>query len=224
MMVAPAPTLIKVGNKAWVTFTSPVQLVSIISFVSGLALLSLLENGSNVLRYRIRASINIMRTLPFLILAYLLYCGLPELGIRMDAISAGLIARCLYHSTYFCGIFRGVRKDLDDGYIEATTSCGLSKVKIFTRVITPNILFKSLSLIAHQLLICLKDTAFLSIITVSEITAAANSLQSSYFISLNAFIVAIGLYWIVSIAVEKITQRLQNKVQQRGLHYCDRHP
>ncbi|MEH0739923.1 ABC transporter permease subunit [Vibrio cholerae] len=193
---------------------------SAISFFLGLALLSVLENGSNGLKYCVKGSINIMRTLPFLILAYLLYYGLPQVGIRMDAITAGLVSLCLYHSTYFCEIFRGVRKDMDKGYIEAAKSCGFSKFKIFTRVIAPNVLFKSIPLIANQLIICLKDTAFLSIITVSEITAAANSIQSTYFIPLNAFIVGIGLYWMVSIAVEQITKLALSKVQQRGLSHA----
>ncbi|GMM90834.1 amino acid ABC transporter permease [Vibrio fortis] len=193
---------------------------SAISFFMGLALLSVLENGSNGLKFCVRSGINVMRTLPFLILAYLLYYGLPQVGIRMDAITAGLVSLCLYHGTYFCEIFRGVRKDMDEGYIEAAKSCGFSKFKIFTRVITPNVLFKSIPLIANQLIICLKDTAFLSIITVSEITAAANSIQSTYFIPLNAFVVAIGLYWMVSIAVEQLTKLALSKVQQRGLSHA----
>ncbi|MDK9735690.1 ABC transporter permease subunit [Vibrio sp. D404a] len=193
---------------------------SAISFFMGLALLSVLENGSSGLKFCVRSSINVMRTLPFLILAYLLYYGLPQVGIRMDAMTAGLVSLCLYHSTYFCEIFRGVRKDMDEGYIEAAKSCGFSKFKIFTRVITPNVLFKSIPLIANQLIICLKDTAFLSIITVSEITAAANSIQSTYFIPLNAFIVAIGLYWMVSIAVEQLTKLALSKVLQRGLSHA----
>jgi polar amino acid transport system permease protein len=193
---------------------------SAISFFMGLVLLSVLENGSNGLKFCVRSGINVMRTLPFLILAYLLYYGLPQVGIRMDAMTAGLVSLCLYHGTYFCEIFRGVRKDMDEGYIEAAKSCGFSKFKIFTRVITPNVLFKSIPLIANQLIICLKDTAFLSIITVSEITAAANSIQSTYFIPLNAFIVAIGLYWMVSIAVEQLTKLALSKVQQRGLSHA----
>ncbi len=195
-------------------------LASAISFFMGLVLLSVLENGSNGLKFCVRSGINVMRTLPFLILAYLLYYGLPQVGIRMDAMTAGLVSLCLYHGTYFCEIFRGVRKDMDEGYIEAAKSCGFSKFKIFTRVITPNVLFKSIPLIANQLIICLKDTAFLSIITVSEITAAANSIQSTYFIPLNAFIVAIGLYWMVSIAVEQLTKLALSKVQQRGLSHA----
>ncbi len=113
-----------------------------------------------------------------------------------------------------------MRKGLEPGYIEAAHAYGFSKLKTFTRVITPNVLFKSAPLITNQLIICLKDTVFLSIITVAEITAAANSIQSTYFIPLNAFIIAIALYWAVSIALETITKRIQTKVELRGLSHA----
>lgn len=189
---------------------------SIASLALGIALLYILENGAKGLKGGVVLGINMMRTLPFLILAYLLYYGLPQVGIRMDAFTAGLISLSLYHGTYFCEIFRGIRKGLDSGLTEAAKACGFSKFKTFSRIVMPNVLFKSVPLIANQLIICLKDTAFLCIITVGEITAAANSIQSTYFIPLNAFIVAIALYWVISIAIEQVSKITLNKVQERG--------
>ena len=74
---------------------------------------------------------------------------------------------------------------------------GFSRYAIFRRIILPNIVSSAL-LIGSQLIIYLKD-AFRSIITVQEITAAASSVEATYFIPFNAFIVAIGLYWAISI-------------------------
>ena len=63
----------------------------ICAFVLGCAWVFLLEER-NRLSIVVRGWINLMRTLPFLILAYLLYYGLPELGLRMSAWTAGLMA------------------------------------------------------------------------------------------------------------------------------------
>ncbi len=62
----------------------------------------------------------------------------------------------------------------------------------FRRIILPNIVSSALPLIGNQLIICLKDTAFLSIITVQEITAAANSVRATYFIPFNALSSPLG--------------------------------
>jgi polar amino acid transport system permease protein len=51
-----------------------------------------------------------MRAVPFLILAYLLYYGLPQLGISMEAWTAGLLALVIYHGAYFFEILRSQRR------------------------------------------------------------------------------------------------------------------
>lgn len=110
-----------------------------------------------------------------MILAYLLYYGLPQLGISMEPWTAGLLALIIYHGAYFFEILRSQRRVFSGGYIEAAIAQGFSRYAIFRRIILPNIVSSALPLIGNQLIICLKDTAFLSIITVQEITAAANS-------------------------------------------------
>jgi polar amino acid transport system permease protein len=78
----------------------------------------------------------------------------------------------------------------------------------------------TLPLIGNQLIICLKDTAFLSIITVREITAAANSVQSTYFIPLKAFLVAILLYWLISLIIESAIKQVSRLGKKRGFNHA----
>lgn len=177
-------------------------ITAIAGIIIGTTVLYLTELQSKVLNNIIHYFVSLMRAVPFLILAYLLYYGLPEIGISMEAWTAGLVSLIIYHSAYFYEILRSQRRIFSTGYIEAATAQGFSRYKTFTRIITPNIFSGALPLMGNQLIICLKDTAFLCIITVQEITAAANSVQATYFIPFNAFIVAIGLYWGVSVLLE----------------------
>lgn len=163
--------------------------------------------------------VNLMRAIPFLILAYLLYYGLPELGLSLDAWTAGLVALIIYHGAYFFEILRSQRRVFFHGYIEAAVVQGFSHYTIFRRIVMPNIFSSALPLLGNQLIICLKDTAFLSIITVQEITAAANSVQATYFIPFNAFIVAIALYWAISIVLELLVKRLTVYSAKRGISH-----
>nr|VUD31847.1 Amino acid ABC transporter [Raoultella sp. NCTC 9187] len=164
--------------------------------------------------------VSLMRAIPFLILAYLLYYGLPEIGISLEAWTAGLVALIIYHGAYFFEILRSQRRVFSSGYIEAAVAQGFSRYKIFTRIILPNIVSSALPLMGNQLIICLKDTAFLSIITVQEITAAANSVQATYFIPFNAFIVAIALYWAIGILLELLIKRLSAWGAKRGMSHA----
>lgn len=186
----------------------------------GIALCYVMEHQNRVVDRLIIGFVSLMRAIPFLILAYLLYYGLPELGVSMEAWSAGLLALVIYHGAYFFEILRSQRRIFSAGYIEAAVSQGFSRYKIFRRIVLPNIFSSSLPLLGNQLIICLKDTAFLSIITVQEITAAANGVQSTYFIPFNAFIVAIGLYWAISILLELLIKRLSIYGARRGMTHA----
>lgn len=193
---------------------------AIAGLIIGVALCYLTEYQKKTLNRLIIGFVSLMRAIPFLILAYLLYYGLPQVGISLEPWTAGLIALIIYHGAYFFEILRSQRRVFSGGYIEAAVAQGFSRYKIFRHIILPNILSSALPLMGNQLIICLKDTAFLSIITVQEITAAANSVQATYFIPFNAFIVAIGLYWAISILLELLIKRLSAWGARRGMSHA----
>ncbi|HHW3952829.1 TPA: amino acid ABC transporter permease [Raoultella planticola] len=195
-------------------------LAAVVGLAIGIVLCYLTEYQKRWLNRVIIGFVSLMRAIPFLILAYLLYYGLPEVGISMDAWSAGLVALMIYHGAYFFEILRSQRRVFSAGYIEAAVAQGFSRYQIYRRIILPNIVSSALPLLGNQLIICLKDTAFLSIITVQEITAAANSVQATWFIPFNAFIVAIALYWAISILLELLIKRLSALGAKRGMSHA----
>ncbi|HAT1612345.1 TPA: amino acid ABC transporter permease [Raoultella planticola] len=193
---------------------------AVVGLAIGIVLCYLTEYQKRWLNRVIIGFVSLMRAIPFLILAYLLYYGLPEVGISLDAWSAGLVALMIYHGAYFFEILRSQRRVFSAGYIEAAVAQGFSRYQIYRRIILPNIVSSALPLLGNQLIICLKDTAFLSIITVQEITAAANSVQATWFIPFNAFIVAIALYWAISILLELLIKRLSALGARRGMSHA----
>ena len=195
-------------------------LAAVVGLAIGIVLCYLTEYQKRWLNRVIIGFVSLMRAIPFLILAYLLYYGLPEVGISMDAWSAGLVALMIYHGAYFFEILRSQRRVFSAGYIEAAVAQGFARYQIYRRIILPNIVSSALPLLGNQLIICLKDTAFLSIITVQEITAAANSVQATWFIPFNAFIVAIALYWAISILLELLIKRLSALGARRGMSHA----
>ncbi|MFD2237437.1 amino acid ABC transporter permease [Aureimonas populi] len=171
------------------------------ALVVGTLLLYGLERGGPLVLL-LRGFINTMRALPFLILAYLLYYGLPQLGLRMSAVTAGLTAMIVYHGAYFAEILRGARMVLPAGQVEAAKAYGLLPHTIFLRIVLPQLLVRTRPILGNQLILALKDTSFLAIITVQELTAAANAVQATYFIPAEAFVVVILLYWLITICLE----------------------
>lgn len=195
------------------------SVATVTAFFGGCILVYLMEGQPNFLKSSLRTALDLIRTLPFLIVLYLLYYGLPQVGIRFDAWTAGIIALSVYHASYYAEILRGARAALPQGQVESAKAHGFTSFKIYYRILLPQMVLRSGPLFGNQLVGCLKDTAFLSIITIFELTAAANDLQQVYFIPLPAFIVVIALYWCISLIVEKALRSMGRYAKHRGLSY-----
>jgi polar amino acid transport system permease protein len=150
------------------------------------------------------AYVDAMRCVPFLLFVYLIYYGLPSLGLRFDNWSAGIIALVLYNAGYMAELLRASWATLPKEMIEAGHAFGFSGWRLFRRIVLPPVMFAALPLIGNQLIQIVKDSAFLTIIAVAELTHEATSLQATYFIPFAAFLTAVALYWLICIALESI--------------------
>lgn len=186
------------------------------AFVLGCVVLYLLGGRFVPLQWALRGYINALRMLPFLIFVYLLYYGLPALGLRLSALQAGLLALTLYHGAYVAEILRGAWLTLPRGMLEAAYAHGYGRGKAFLRIVLPQLVMRTRAVLGNQAIMCLKDTSFLSIITVTELTAAANAVQSRYFIPIEAFVVAIGLYWAIGLGIEAVVRQARRSTIRRG--------
>ena len=192
---------------------------SAVAFVLSCGIVYLLEGHQNPPRRLLRATLDLVRMSPFLIYVYLLYYGLPEVGVRFDAWTAGTVALITYHASYFAEILRAARAALPQGQVESARAHGYAPFGMYRRILLPQMVLRSGPLFGNQLICCLKDTAFLSIITVFELTAAANDVQSTYFVPMPAFVTAIALYWLVSLGIEACLRLLGRFAKIRGLSH-----
>lgn len=164
----------------------------------------------------LRGYINTMRMLPFLIFVYLLYYGLPTLGMRLSALEASVLGLALYYGAYVAEVLRGAWLMLPKGMLEAAYAHGYGPGKAFLRIVLPQLLLRSRASLGNQTIMCLKDTSFLSIITVMELTAAANAVQSRHFVPVEAFLVAMGAYWAMGLGIEAVVRHCRRFTVRKG--------
>ena len=155
--------------------------------------------------------------LPFLIFVYLLYYGLPTFGVKLDAWTAGLLGLTIYHCAYVAEILRGAWDQLPDGQTESAQAHGYHGLRLVRRIILPQLVLNTAPVLGNQLIYILKDTSFLMIITVQDLTYAASSIQSMYFVPLEPFLIAIALYWAISLLIEGFVAIVQGIAKERGI-------
>ena len=181
-------------------------LLSLLAALAGLALGALLAmplmSAKPWLAAPAKVFVDAARCTPFLLFAYIVYYGLPSLGLRFDAWSAGLFALTVYHAGYMAEILRAAWAAQPRAIVEAGIAFGYSGFGLFRRIVLPPLALSSAPVLGNQVIQIIKDSAFLTIITLPELTNAVNSIQSRHFIPFAAFVTAVLLYWALCLVVE----------------------
>lgn len=162
-----------------------------------------------------RLATDAMRCVPFLLFAYVVYYGLPELGMRLGAYEAGLLSLVLYNTAYFIEIFRSAALSIPAESLIAADAFGFTRRKRYQRIIFPQLLMTAAPVLGNQAIMVVKDSALLMTITVQEITFAANFVSANRFSPFAPFVLAMILYWLISLFVDVTIGRVSKMREAR---------
>lgn len=146
--------------------------------------------------------IDLMRVTPFLLFLYLVYYALPAWHIMLGPVTAGVVALALYNAAYFTELLRAAWLQIPHEEIEAGLAFGHHGFGLLRRVIIERLLLIALPTLGNQTIQIVKDSAFLVIITVEELTYTANELQATYYIPFAGYVTAALLYWALCLLIE----------------------
>jgi polar amino acid transport system permease protein len=185
----------------WLTLEI-VAISSVLAGMLGLAVFWLLVQGGPAIARPLKAVIDVVRAVPFMLMCYLIYYGLPSLGVTLDNITAGITALTVYNAAYVAELLRGAWKAQPPEAAEAARALGFHGWRLLARIILPPVVLDAVPMLGNQMIQVIKDSAFLVIITVQELTYAANEIQATYYVPFASFICAIALYWMLCLGVE----------------------
>lgn len=182
---------------AWLT----VQLSALSMVLSlGIAVLGAFArtSGPRWLRVLIAAYVELVRNTPFLVQVFIIFFGLPAVGVRVDANAGALIAMVLNGSAYTIEIVRAGIEAVTHGQIEAARALGLHRVQAFRLVILPQALRAIFAPLGSQFILLMLNSSVVSVISADELMAAAQDVQSRTFRSFETYIVAFVAYFLLS--------------------------
>src|SRR3984957_4068705 len=185
-----------------------VAISSILAGLLGFAVFWLLVQSGRTVARPVKAVIDVVRAVPFMLLCYLLYYGLPSFGVTLGNMTAGVTALTIYNAAYVAELLRGSWKAQPPEAIEDARAMGFHGWRLLTRITLPPVALEAVTILGTQMIQVIKDSAFLVIITVQELTYAANEIQATYYVPFASFICAIVLYWMLCLGVEGGVRRL----------------
>lgn len=182
-----------------------IAIASVIALVG--ALMRLSSNGAYFAISTFYVSF--FRGTPLLLQVYLIYLGLPQLGIILDAIPSGVIALSLCYGAYMTEIFRSGIQAVPRAQTEAALALGLKPWQIMLKVILPQAVRIIIPPTGNNFIAMLKDSSLVSAMGVMELMYLARTLGRSEFKHFEMLITAALIYWFISFLFELFQGRLE---------------
>lgn len=173
--------------------------------------------ASRPLAYLILIYEKVLRGIPLLVLFFLLYFGLPQIGINFNAFTAAVLGLGLRSSAYQAQIYRGAINSIPEGQIHAAYSLGMSKLKAIRHVIMPQMLRLSIPGWSNEFTILLKDTSLAFGIGVIELMRQGRYIQvRDPDLVLVVFLLIALIFFLLVFTANKILRYVEKKYQMAG--------
>jgi len=161
--------------------------------------------------------VSCMRGTPLLVQLFVIYFGLPSIGIQFDPITAGILGLSLNVGAYLSETIRGAINGVEHGQWNAARSLGLTQAQTLRYVIGPQALRLAVPSLSNSLISLIKDTSLVSVIAVGELMLATKEVIATTFQPFPLYLAAAGIYWAMSASFETLQKKLELRLNRSYL-------
>jgi His/Glu/Gln/Arg/opine family amino acid ABC transporter permease subunit len=216
--------------KYWKFFVSGAEftiLLSVFTVLIGTVLgvfLSLLRlSRYKLLSWPTTAYIEFIRGTPMLVQLYIIYYGLPNLGVHFPEVpafgsdfpdlTAAILTLSLNSAAYMAETFRAGIQAVDKGQTEAARSLGMSSGMTLRLIVLPQAFRNILPALGNELVTIIKDSSIVSVIGIHELMYNADTVRSNIYKAFEPMIAAAVLYFIMTFAISTLLGRLERRLK-----------
>lgn len=178
----------------------------------GLALALTRLYGIPPLRWLAVAYIEVIRGTPLLIQLYLIYYGLPNVGIRLNAFVAAVLGLGLNYAAYEAENYRAGIQAIPRGQMEAALSLGMSRWLALRAIIIPQAVRIVIPPVTNDFIALFKDSSLVSVITMVELTKVYGMLALTTYDFMGLGLITAALYFGLSYPVSLLARHFERKL------------
>lgn len=172
-------------------------------------------SASRTLRFFAHLYVEIVRGMPSLTLLFLIYFGLPSVGVTFRAIDAAVIGLGLNGAAYVSEIYRAGIQAIDIGQREAAQMIGMRYGQVLRFVILPQAVRVVLPPLGNFAIALLKDTSVASLISAPEMMLQARDLTSEYFMPLQIYMAVGVMYLLMALPLASLVRLMESRLSAR---------
>lgn len=180
-------------------------------FLLGLLVAVARVYGVRPVKWAAQLYVIFFRGCPLLLLLFILYFGLPSIGIVLGSFLSALVGFILCNSAYNSEYIRGALQSIKGGQMTAAQALGMTKLQAVRYIVIPQALRKALPGVSNEFIYLIKYSSLAYVVTVIEMTGAAKIIASKYFAYFEAF-AAVGVFYLVLVTIATI---VINKLEKK---------
>ena len=197
--------------------------LAVISFFAGVfialivALILIVEKpniGIRLLQILCLIYVSTIRGTPMLVQIFIIFYGLPEVGIKLDPFPTAVIAFSINIGAYASETIRAAILSIPKGQWEASYSIGMNYYQTFTRTIMPQALRVSVPPLANTFISNVKDTSLASLVLVTEMFRVAQNITAENYEFIMIYSEAALIYWCICLILSFAQDRLEKRLSR----------
>jgi len=154
--------------------------------------------------------ISLIRGTPLLVQIFIWYLGLPQLGIILKPLTAGILALGVNYGAYMTETFRAGIQAIGKGQQEAAQALGMTGSQTFRRIIVPQAFRIVIPPIGNDFIAMMKDSSLVYIMGVWELTFRAQKIGRQNFRTMETFLIAAAFYWLLTVVFQFLQGKLED--------------
>ncbi|MEP7336187.1 MAG: ABC transporter substrate-binding protein/permease [Acidobacteriota bacterium] len=159
-----------------------------------------------------RAYVEVFRGTPLLIQLYLIFYGLPNIGIRLSPIIAAVVGLGLNYAAYEAENYRAGIQAIPRGQMEAALSLGMTRGQSLRYVIVPQAMRLVIPPVTNDFIALFKDSSIVSVITMVELTKVYGQLAATYYDYIGAGILTAAIYFLMGLPFVRLARWAENRL------------
>ena len=153
-----------------------------------------------------RAYVELFRGTPLLIQLYLIFYGLPNIGIRLSPIVAAVVGLGLNYAAYEAENYRAGIQAIPRGQMEAALSLGMTRWQSLRHIIVPQAMRLVIPPVTNDFIALFKDSSIVSVITMVELTKVYGQLAATYYDYIGAGILTAAIYFLMGLPFVRLAR------------------
>ena len=186
-------------------------------FILGITLALGRVYGNRIINGICSGYIEVIRGTPLLVQLFIIYFGLPSIGIIFDPLQAALLGLSLNSGAYQAEYLRGSIQSIESGQMSAARSLGMSKLQSIQHIILPQALRISIPAWSNEFIYLLQYSSVAYIIQVSELTAEGKFISAITFRYLEVFTMIALIYLVLTIISTEVIDWIARQVSIPGI-------